>query len=49
MKMRHKALPADKNDTGKSVLMDQKLHVRVSIPGSDAPERCFWFRKVTVL
>jgi hypothetical protein len=46
MKTRHKAIPADKNDAGKSVLVDQRLHVSVNIGGSNAPAKYFWFRKV---
>jgi hypothetical protein len=43
IKARHKAVPADRADAGKSVRVEQRLHARVAF-AEDA--RYFWFRKV---
>lgn len=49
MKMRHRAAPADPKDKAASVLVDQRLHVKVSVSNSKASEKIFWFRKVHTL
>jgi len=49
MKMRHRAVPADPSDKPGSIGIDQRLHVRVSSQGdSEAPQKIFWFRKVSL-
>jgi len=47
MKMRHRASPGDPKDNPSSVLVDQRLHVKVKLEHSKyAPkEGIFWFRK----
>jgi len=48
MKMRHRAIPGDPKDKPSSVLVDQRLHVKVKLDDPNYPrkEGVFWFRKV---
>ena len=48
MRMRHRAIPGDPKDKPSSVLIDQRLHIKVELDGPDFPrkEGIFWFRKV---
>lgn len=48
MKMRHHAIPGDPMDKPSSVLVDQRLHVKVRLedPIQAHKEGMFWFRKV---
>jgi hypothetical protein len=48
MKMRHRATPGDPNDKSSSVLVDQRLHVKVKLDNPEQKERegMFWFRKL---
>jgi hypothetical protein len=47
MKMRHRAIPGDPKDKPGSVLVDQRLHVKVKLDDSEHgnKEGMFWFRK----
>jgi len=47
MKMRHHAIPGDAKDKPSSVLVDQRLHVKVKLddPRHAGKEGMFWFRK----
>jgi hypothetical protein len=51
MKMRHHAIPGDVKDKPSSVLVDQRLHVKVKLddPRHAGKEGMFWFRKVKKL
>jgi hypothetical protein len=46
--MRHHAIPGDPKDKPSSILVDQRLHVKVKLgdPNYAAREGIFWFRKV---
>jgi hypothetical protein len=48
MKLRHRAIPGDPKDKPSSVLVDQRLHVKVKFddPSYTRREGMFWFRKV---
>lgn len=48
MKMRHRAVPGDSKDKPSSVLVDQRLHVKVKLDVEKyaSKEGVFWFRKV---
>lgn len=48
MKMRHRAVPGDPKDKPSSVLVDQRLHVKVKLDVEKyaSKEGVFWFRKV---
>lgn len=49
MKVRHTAIPADRNDTrAQSVLVQDRLHARITMEGVEGKEKCFWFRKVSI-
>jgi len=43
--MRHHAIPGDPKDKPSSILIDQRLHVKVKLD-HPAKEGMFWFRKV---
>lgn len=45
--MRHRAIPGDPKDKPGSVLVDQRLHVKVKLDDSEHgnKEGMFWFRK----
>jgi len=47
MKLRHRAIPGDPKDKPSSVLVDQRLHVKVKFddPSYTRREGMFWFRK----
>ncbi|KZP24862.1 hypothetical protein FIBSPDRAFT_821693 [Athelia psychrophila] len=47
MKMRHHAVPGDPKDTAISVMIDQRLHVKIKLEDPDYPSNqgIFWFRK----
>ncbi|OCH95233.1 hypothetical protein OBBRIDRAFT_788419 [Obba rivulosa] len=45
MKMRHHAQPADPKDKGAAVPINERLHLNVTVEGSNPAERLFWFRK----
>jgi hypothetical protein len=46
--MRHRAIPGDPKDKPSSVLVNQRLHVKVNLdnPNYADKEGIFWFRKV---
>lgn len=48
MKMRHHAVAGDPKDKPSSILIDQRLHLKVKLEDLDYPskEGIFWFRKV---
>ena len=46
MKMRHHAQPADPKDKGVGVPVSERIHLKVTVDGSDASERLLWVRKV---
>jgi len=47
IKMRHRAIPGDPRDKPSSIVVDQRLHVKVKLdhPEHPAKEGMFWFRK----
>ena len=51
IKMRHRAIPGDPKDKLSSLLIDQRLHVKVKldIEKYASREGVFWFRKVEVV
>lgn len=48
MKMRHHAVPGDPKDAATSVMIDQRLHLKIKLEDQDYPSNqgIFWFRKV---
>lgn len=48
--MRHRAVPGDPKDKPDVVMVDQRLHVKVTgAMDAKGKERVFWFRKVSRL
>ncbi|EMD34513.1 hypothetical protein CERSUDRAFT_159056 [Gelatoporia subvermispora B] len=45
MKMRHHAQPADPKDKSAGVPISERLHLKVTVDGSNSIERLFWLRK----
>lgn len=47
MQMRHRAIPGDPKDKPDSVLVDQRLHVKIKDEvDAKGKDKVFWFRKV---